>query len=796
VIETLPTAPKLPVGPIPASSNLRIVLVWLALLLVAGSILISRLEVDDDLAVFLPTEGSPVEDLLFARLKEGPASRLILVAFAGGDLAARVAASNQAAEALQGRDDLARVGNGGQAMAPADLAELFRYRYLVADTDLDQAALDQAVATRAKQLGSPFGRMYRLDAANDPTGVFQNLLVAWRDGARPPPQEDGVWVTEDRSRSLLLLETRANAFDLRSQAVTVEALEQTLGEITAGAGLELQMAGSPVTMVRTQALIQREMTVGTIAALVLIGGFLFWIFRSKRVLILSLVPILAGVLVGVTAVLLGFGSIHRITLAFGVTLLGVAIDYPLHLFSHTRAGEPLGGTAKRIEAPMLLGAGTTVAAFLILGTGGFAGLAQLAVFTAGGLVAAALTARYVVPALGGEALALEASATPFGRGWILPAWPRFILLAAGAGAIGVLLVKGDSIWERDITALSPVPSSFKHLDGDLRAALGAPDLRYLYMVSGENAETLLQASEALGPVLAGLEDDGVIGSYDAVHRYLPSIRTQEERQAALPSTAALEARLQEAIPPESELEPATFEPFVEAVDVSRTLAPLTPERARELLQDTPLANKLDSLMSVRDGRWYGFVPLSAVQDLATLDAAAAGLAGVEFIDLRTMSSGQVTDFRDQALLRLAFGVAVILALLLLARRDLETALRILLAMAVALLIAAAVLVLAGELFSLFHILASLVVIGVGLDYGLFFSWKGDRPEERRRATYGIAVCAVSTVIVFALLAFSSIALLRVIGLTVALGTLLTFLSCYLLVALPTWRSADDAPPQS
>jgi predicted exporter len=73
VIETLPTAPKLPVGPIPASSNLRIVLVWLALLLVAGSILISRLEVDDDLAVFLPTEGSPVEDLLFARLKEGPA---------------------------------------------------------------------------------------------------------------------------------------------------------------------------------------------------------------------------------------------------------------------------------------------------------------------------------------------------------------------------------------------------------------------------------------------------------------------------------------------------------------------------------------------------------------------------------------------------------------------------------------------------------------------------------------------------------------------------------------------------
>jgi predicted exporter len=73
---------------------------------------------------------------------------------------------------------------------------------------------------------------------------------------------------------------------------------------------------------------------------------------------------------------------------------------------------------------------------------------------------------------------------------------------------------------------------------------------------------------------------------------------------------------------------------------------------------------------------------------------------------------------------------------------------------------------------------------MGLDYGLFFSWKPELPEERRRALHGIAICAVSTTIVFALLAFSSISVLRVIGLTVALGTCFTFASCYLLVALP------------
>ena len=116
--------------------------------------------------------------------------------------------------------------------------------------------------------------------------------------------------------------------------------------------------------------------------------------------------------------------------------------------------------------------------------------------------------------------------------------------------------------------------------------------------------------------------------------------------------------------------------------------------------------------------------------------------------------------------------------------------RILFAMISALALTAGVMLLLGEKFSLFHILASLVVIGVGLDYGLFFSWKADVLEDRRRAFHGIAICAVSTTIVFALLAMSSISVLRVIGLTVALGTCLTFLTCYLFVALPSQRAVE------
>ncbi|NJO38694.1 MAG: hypothetical protein HC871_15175 [Rhizobiales bacterium] len=233
-------------------------------------------------------------------------------------------------------------------------------------------------------------------------------------------------------------------------------------------------------------------------------------------------------------------------------------------------------------------------------------------------------------------------------------------------------------------------------------------------------------------------------------------------------------------------------PFLDAVETSRGLPPITPGDDPSILEGTPLWPKLANLVTRQDGRWYGFIPLSAVQDLDALEAVADASDQAEFMDLKAVSADSITAFRNAALLRLVGGMILIMALLFLVRRDVVETVRILFAMVSALAMTAGLLLLLGEKFSLFHILASLVVIGVGLDYGLFFSWKTDEADDRRRAFHGVAICAISTTVVFALLAMSSISVLRVIGLTVALGTGLTFLTCYLFVALPGQRAAAQA----
>lgn len=766
------------------TSNQLIIAIWAAFVVLAGVVLATMLRIDDDLTVFLPSDGAPVEDLLFTRLREGPAARLILVAFEGGTAKGRQAASKAAVGELATWDELVGANNGEQAMAPETFGALFDYRYLLADAALTRTDLEQALAVRERQLASPFAKIYEKEATLDPTAQFRQLLVSWRDGTKPPDREGGVWASPDGSRTLLLLETADPGYTLDRQVQTVVDLEEALAAIAGQHEVQVAMAGTPVSTVKARDSVAREMLIGTVIAVLMIVGFLFWVYRSFRVLALGALPIVTGILLGLVATLFVFGSIHRITLAFGITLLGVAIDYPLHLFSHTHLDERLRTTAKRILPPMLLGAITTIAAFIVLGTGGFSGLAQLAVFIGTGLMAAVATALWVLPSLAGNRR-LFAGAVPIRlHDWSVPCWlgPAFVGLSVLA--LIVLVSRGDGLWERDLSALSPVPTSAKYLDGALRADLGAPDLRYLFLVSGDDIETVLQRSEALDEQLVALKEEGVIGGFDAIHRYLPSEAAQRARQEQLPPSASLEAELA-GITETLALDSSLFQPFLETLETSRTLPLLTADEGFQIFKDTPLWPKLLSLIVERDGRWFGFVPLSAVQDLNALSATAGRHDGVDFVDLKEVSASSITSFRDQALIRLVAGMVVILGLLLAIKRDVQMTIRILLAMMSALAVTAGALLLLGEKFSLFHILASLVVIGIGLDYGLFFSWKAEVPEERQRAFHGIAICAISTTIVFALLAMSSISVLRVIGLTVALGTCFTFVSCYLLVALPT-----------
>jgi predicted exporter len=101
-------------------------------------------------------------------------------------------------------------------------------------------------------------------------------------------------------------------------------------------------------------------------------------------------------------------------------------------------------------------------------------------------------------------------------------------------------------------------------------------------------------------------------------------------------------------------------------------------------------------------------------------------------------------------------------------------------MALTTLLILAALQLAGVSLSLFHLIALILAAGLGLDYALFFENAAHDPLEQRRTLHAVLVCSLSTLMVFALLATSSLPVLRAIGITVTLGVIFNFVLALLL----------------
>jgi predicted exporter len=77
-----------------------------------------------------------------------------------------------------------------------------------------------------------------------------------------------------------------------------------------------------------------------------------------------------------------------------------------------------------------------------------------------------------------------------------------------------------------------------------------------------------------------------------------------------------------------------------------------------------------------------------------------------------------------------------------------------------------------------HLVALLLVLGLGLDYSLFLS-RAESPAERSRTRWGVTLCAVSTTLAFGILATSSVPVLQYLGLTVATGSAANYLLAWL-----------------
>jgi predicted exporter len=161
-----------------------------------------------------------------------------------------------------------------------------------------------------------------------------------------------------------------------------------------------------------------------------------------------------------------------------------------------------------------------------------------------------------------------------------------------------------------------------------------------------------------------------------------------------------------------------------------------------------------------------------VADRPRLSEAVEGwhAPGVAYVDLKAESNRLMTDYRNRTVAIVLWGLLVIAVVLAVGLQSINVLRPVLLPMMSALVVVAALMNVAGESLSLFHVATFLLVIGLGLDYALFFNRPEGAGDERARTLYGLLVCSTTTILVFGVLACSTIPVLHAIGMTAATGS--------------------------
>lgn len=775
--------------------------VGLVLLLLLGAYAALNFRVQSDITHFLPA-GQTDRDVELARaLAFGELSRTMVLLVAAGPLAdvpeisAAFERELRADAALAAEIDF--LEGGPESGVEEDLWRLYeprRFGFLSAGPE---AAAERTTAEGlartadelVSQLASPLSSLISKVAPGDPFLVLPRLLERL-ESARGSglAVERGRFVADGGHTAVLLLGTRSPSSDNRAQGPILEAVRAAFERLNAqhDGALALSMGGANrygLAMERDiRADIQR-VTWGSAIALS-VG---FWLlFRSLRLFVLVLPVLAAGFAAGTATCLALFGSVHAMTLAFGAALIGVSVDYAVHFHVHQSvAPDPRGprATLAGIWPGLALSAATTVLAFLALAVSSFPGLRELALFAAAGITAA----------LAATALFLPSLETPHGRGGVAPrfaAWLERRLVGSSARALrtparvvlalaALLVVLGlpRVRFEDGVASLNRLDPELLAEDKLVHERVTRFEQRRIAVALGADDEGALRVNDRVGDRLERAKQEGRLEGYWSSALFLPSAERQLAVDAVLREDPDLWPRAEVAFE-QAGLVVEGFEPFRAAL-AGPAPAPLAPAD----LKGSKLAGLVRPLrLEVGDQvAWVSYLRgVGPGVDLAPDVEAAGG----RLLDVEAELSSAYGQYRERMVRLCLVGLGLVILLVFVrhrfgastgVRRNAAALLATLAACAPAILGAACTAALLGLLdrpLNLLSLVALLMVVSMGVDYGVLAVEVGRRGGELGTTLLSVLVAACSTAFGFLLLALSEQSALSGIGTTAGVGVML------------------------
>ncbi|AVH26641.1 MMPL family transporter [Vibrio diabolicus] len=748
-------------------------LVWLNLVVLAGALLLKQWvwsaesPIETNILKLLPkNQQNPVAEQAFESVSASMSDKVIFVITAP-DKNALFAAAAEFDKGLRQSDHFRDVvGKISPQEQQAWASYYFKHRFQLLTPEQRERLSqnpEQQVQHVIQSLYNPFSGVTGQELQNDPFLLFRDYLSQVTQQSSSFRLDNGyLSVKKDGAQYLLITaELKDSPYSLTGQLAVpdIQALEQSVAQKY---GAEVAHTGVLFYAdYGTQSAKSEISTIGVFSLLGIIALFVL-VFRSVMPLSLALLSITIGLLVALSVTTWIFGKVHLFSLVFGASLIGVSIDYAFHyLTERLAAGNEWDSEQglKHIFIAITLGLITSLIGYLGMLVAPFPGLQQLALFSSIGLIAAYITVVAWYPRLArnpsrtisnlpGQSL-LAKWLTLWNQPRIKVGLPMLCVVASG---FFLLQLNYDD----DIRLLQTMPNDLKQQETLITTLSGMQSSQQMLVVTADDDENLMKKLESLTPTLEAWKADSTIESYQSLSRYLSSVERQQQDYQLIRDLYATQSS-----------------PLASGLSLSKKPkmdADFIPVTVEQYLQNPVSAPVRFLHLGKIKGKSATVVVLNQLQDSAVVKAFSKSQSDVVYLNKAEEISTLFGEYRIK-IMELLVAASAVIFLVLIKRYGLQHSWRVLLPSLIACACGLATAVAMGTTLNLFNLLGLVLILGIGIDYTLFFA------EKARSVStlLAITLSAITTVLSFGLLSLSQTHAIHSFGITVLSGIFVAWL---------------------
>jgi uncharacterized protein len=654
--------------------------------------------------------------------------------------------------------------------------------YRVIDTLIDPVVVRQTLQKDIRTLSSPAGIALKSMISRDPVGISFLGLKKLQQLQYDENFElyDSYIVTKNRQHLMLFIEPAYPPDNTGKNALLIEGLNKIIDSLTGTTYKNIAVTYFGATAVsesnaqqlRKDSLFTQGITV---VFLILFIGFYF---RKKRAPFIILLPVAFGALFSLAVIYLIKGKISVIALGTGSVVLGIAVNYSLHVFNHYRHTHSIRQVITDLTMPLTVGSFTTIGGFLCLEFVKSEMLKDLGLFAAFSLVGASLCSLIFLPHLIASVKEEQQTFVPK-HSWIdkIASWHleqnKIILSAIVVLTVVFTYTAGNVSFQPDMMRMNFMSDKLKAADASLNK-INAYSLQSVYLISnGKTLDEALQKNEKATATVEQLKQQGVVKKYSGVSSLIISDSLQKQRIAQWNTywTTAKKEQLLATLQKEGaalKFKTLAFEPFrallnkdFEVVN-GETATGIRKNFLNDFITETPGKATVITLVKV------------APQDRQQLYNSFESNLNTTVIDKQYLTSRFVeiinSDFTSIALM----SSILVFAVLLLTYGRIELALVSFIPMFISWIWILGIMGMLGIQFNIVNIIISALIFGLGDDYSLFIMdglLQEYKTGKKNLSSYksSIILSAVTTIAGLGVLIFAkhpalqSIAVIAIVG---------------------------------